>query len=115
MHPIAFAAHHAVLAPTTGMGLLVRPHPDDDVSGFDGMTSLHHADWDAAMTTLSAMGWEPLAADDDGLTVVGFTEDGRDVVSLSGTVQVAHPPTASETAETYRALCAAVGMVTYLF
>jgi hypothetical protein len=114
VHPIAFAAHRAVLAPTTGTGLLVRPHPDDDVPALDGMVSLHHADWNAAMTTVSAMGWEPVAAADGGLSVVGYTDDGRDVVSLSGTQPVAYSPTATEAAETYRAMCAAVGVVTHL-
>jgi hypothetical protein len=59
MQTITFAAHAAYLDPMTGKGLLVRPHPADDLTV--GMVSLHAADWDGFIALLAGLGWEPTA------------------------------------------------------
>lgn len=97
MNTIKFAAHVAYLDPMTGEGLLVRPKPADDLSL--SMVSLHAADWDAAITHLRGLGWEPTADDDGSPMLAGTTADGRDIIGLYGLEPITTMPTLAEAAE----------------
>ena len=108
MHTITFAAHVAHLDPMTGEGLLVRPKPADDLSL--SMVSLHAADWDAAITHLRELGWEP-TEDEDGLPMFdGMTTDGREVVGLYGREPITTMPTLAEAAGATEELARLAGM-----
>jgi hypothetical protein len=100
MHTITFAAHVAYLDPMTGEGLLVRPHPADDLS-LSGMASLHAADWDHVIAELDRLGWEPLESEEaDGTPMfAGMTTDGREVIALYGCEPVTSIPSIMELGE----------------
>ena len=83
----------AHLCPMTGEGLLVLPHPCDDVpSPVVGGASLQAADWHHALADLELRGWEPSEAEDGGLIDVGTTADNRQVVGLYGREPVVSMP-----------------------
>lgn len=81
---IEYAAHSAMLD-EDGTGLLVLPHPADDLQLIG--PSLHSADWDAVVADLATRGWQPLEADADelqamGAVLAGVLSDGREVIAL---------------------------------
>ena len=97
MHVIERASHRAALDPMTGLGALALPNPADDLANVGTVErvelrsgvlslgtslSLQGADWDATVSHLWRLGWEPMG-DEEGETVaVGRTPDGREVVGL---------------------------------
>ena len=108
MQTLTFAAHVAYLDPMTGEGLLVRPHPADDLGL--SMVSLHAADWDAAIAHLRGLGWEPTSDDDGSPMLAGLTSDGRDVIGLYGLEPITTAPTLAEAAEAAQGLARLAGM-----
>lgn len=110
MFTITFAAHMAYLDPWTGEGLLVRPHPGDDLS-LGGVVSLHAADWDRVIAELDRLGWEP-TEDEDGLPMFdGMTTDGREVIGLYGREPITTMPTLAERAEADVELGSMAGLI----
>lgn len=111
MHTITYAAHTAHLDAMTGEGLLVLPHPSDDLRAPDGLPTLHEADWDGVMHDLDRGGWQ-LAEDEDedGWAVVGETVDGRTVLALYGREPVTSMPSMAEQANALAALSVLAGM-----
>ena len=99
MFTIQFAVHVAYIDPMTGTGLLVRPHPADDLTV--GMPSLHAADWDHAIAELDRLGWTPLESEEaDGTPMfAGVTADGRDAIALYGRESVTSLPSITELRE----------------
>jgi hypothetical protein len=110
MNTITFAAHVAYLDPMTGEGLLVRPHPADDLTV--GMVSLHAADWDHAIAELDRLGWEPLESEEaDGTPMfAGMTTDGRDVIALYGLESITTMPAPEELMEAGEELARLAGL-----
>ncbi len=108
MFTMQFASNMAVLDPMTGQGLLVRPHPADDLTM--GLPSLHESDWHRVIAELDRLGWEP-TEDCDGLPMFdGMTTDGRDVIGLYGREPVTTMPTLSETSGAMHELAHMAGM-----
>ncbi|MFF8344471.1 hypothetical protein ACF049_00470 [Cellulosimicrobium funkei] len=108
---IAYATHTAHLDPMTGVGVLVMPSPDDDMSDpLGGVATLHAAGWDAAVRDLGARGWEPLADEWDLPMVDGTTADGRTVVALYGRESIVSDPDMGELANAQRELHVLAGL-----
>lgn len=87
MHIIRTAAHVAYLHPLTGEGLLILPHPEQDVRDpFAGprSASLHASDWQAIVSQLRGEGWEPSEDEDGGWVDEGLSYDGRQIIGLYG-------------------------------
>ncbi len=61
---LRYACHTAHLDPMTGEGLLVMPHPIDDLRLAAG--GLHEADWQQVVASLDRQGWEPSESDYGG-------------------------------------------------
>ncbi|MPV50274.1 hypothetical protein GCG21_09715 [Pseudactinotalea sp. HY160] len=100
MLTVAYASHTAHLDHLTGQGLLVLPDPADDVRDpLAPGSSLHAADWNAAVRALAADGWELLEGWDGVPLREGVTIDGRDVLGLSH----AEPVSSADDVETLAA------------
>lgn len=95
------AAHVAHLDPMTGSGVLVLPSPADDI-WLGG--SLNGTDWDSAVRSLAALGWEPLLGDDDCWIEEGQTRQGCPVVALVASDAFIGTPTLSEVIDARTAL-----------
>ncbi|MCU1675621.1 MAG: hypothetical protein JWM93_379 [Frankiales bacterium] len=90
---ITYACHIAHLDAMSGVGVLIRPRPADDLRDPCGGASLHARDWNAVMRDLALRGWEPSEDDDGGLCHVGYTADGLDAVALYGHEPLTAPAT----------------------
>lgn len=107
---ITTAAHVAHLDPVTGEGLLVLPHPADDVRDPFATGSAHEADWTVMVRRLDRLGWEPSEGEDGGLCEVGSTADGRTVVGLYGRDPIRSMPGLDEVAAAGQALAVLAGL-----
>jgi len=90
---VEFATHTAYLEPVTGMGVLVVPRPDVDITAADDWCaswndgpavglSVQAADRANALQVLAAAGWTLLEAADGALQLAGHTADGCPAVCL---------------------------------
>ena len=77
MDSIVFTANLAHLSPVTAVSFRVRPLPAHDLPSYDGMESLHWADWAHVVANLEEMGWELTQGEDGGVSPDGQHPDGR--------------------------------------
>lgn len=128
MRTLNFVVHTAYLDPMTGSGLLVQPHPDEDIDPPDGILgervwlpsigqyghqpalSLHWADWESAMRELHQINWSLLEGDDGLPEIVGSTNDGRQAIGLYCEDSLISSPTIPEIDSALRELSRLAGV-----
>lgn len=104
--------HVAHLEPLSGFGFLVCPAPSSDLwlSGSLSGSSLNGADYDSAIRTLRAMGWEPLTEDDGVLIAEGSTANGAPVLALIAAEPVINEPSIEDLSRARQALVHSAGL-----
>lgn len=110
MRSRTWASHAAHLDDMTGIGLLVIPNADSDLST-GGPHTLHSAGQDKAIDDLRAEGWEPLADEYGGLFYDKRTTlSGDRVVSLWSHAPIISRPTLEEESRAMVELATACGL-----
>lgn len=88
VHTLAYTCHTAYVDPMTGVGVLVLPRSDDDVTGAPAPKSyplsLHEAEFGSVVRQLGRQGWWVLDGEDGEWMEEGRTEDGCLVIALYG-------------------------------
>lgn len=103
IHTIRTGLHTAYVHPMSGEGLLVLPHPSENV--WLATEGVHASDWNEMVRRLDDLGYD-IGEDQDGSILYErvTTPDGRAVVGLFGRDPIVSDPSLAEAAEASAAL-----------